>query len=200
MRGVAGGSQPFANKLMFENSNRLATEPPPLPPAACALLKFCTKLSTLCSHTTCCGALAWNRFQQKEASKKKAKLRRTTFKGPVLRYHSKTVKLDDGAKEARNFLSFSEADQFLALYFPGASTAQKGGKPSRAKAKARSFTAFAPPGMVQAGQTTVLSSVAAADSTVAAAAAAAAEAAATASAAAAAAEAAAAAAAAVGVR
>ena len=59
------------------------------------------------------------RFKQREASKKKAVLRKTTFNGPVLRYHSKCIVREDGVKEAHTFLSFTQTENFLETYFPG---------------------------------------------------------------------------------
>ena len=73
--------------------------------------------------------LSLMRFKQKEASKKKAVLRKTTFSGPVIRYHSKCILREDGVKEAHNFLSFTQTEHFLETYFPGA--AQLKPKPPR---------------------------------------------------------------------
>lgn len=65
-------------------------------------------------------ALSLLRFRQKEAKAKKTVLRKTTFKGPVIRYHTRTNIAEDGTKEAQNFLAFTETSNFLRAYFPGA--------------------------------------------------------------------------------
>eukprot|EP00039_Didymoeca_costata_P008499 m.112831 g.112831 ORF g.112831 m.112831 type:complete len:313 (-) comp14105_c0_seq9:125-1063(-) len=64
------------------------------------------------------------RFRRKEAEKKKAVLRKTTFKGPVIQYISKTVTTSDGKKECRNYVGITDKDQFLK-YFPHAASSRK---------------------------------------------------------------------------
>eukprot|EP00041_Stephanoeca_diplocostata_P034921 m.1212448 g.1212448 ORF g.1212448 m.1212448 type:complete len:336 (-) comp24598_c0_seq5:3280-4287(-) len=58
------------------------------------------------------------RFEQKLAAKKKATLRKTTFAGPVVRLHSKTETTEDGLKQTRNYMVFTETDLFLGKPFP----------------------------------------------------------------------------------
>lgn len=52
----------------------------------------------------------------REAEKKKQVLRKTTYKGPVIRYLSKTTVLEDGAKESRNYVTFSDEQQLYSLF------------------------------------------------------------------------------------
>lgn len=72
-------------------------------------------------HTERENKLSLLRFQQKEDAKKKSVLKGTTYKGPVIRYHSKTLKNEDGTKESKNYLVFCNINEnFLTEYFPGA--------------------------------------------------------------------------------
>ena len=77
-------------------------------------------------------------YQQLEADKKKTKIQKVAFKGPVIRFHSLSmpvlevteplVKVDDNEDEevnvdsskrcCRNFLIFTDAKSFPAAYFP----------------------------------------------------------------------------------
>jgi len=72
-------------------------------------------------HTERENQLSLLKFQQKQDAQKKKTLKNTTYKGPVIRYHSKTVPNADGTKEAHNFMVFCDAsDDYIAKYFPGA--------------------------------------------------------------------------------
>lgn len=77
-------------------------------------------------------------YQQLEADKKKTKIQKVAFKGPIIRFHSLSmpvlevieplVKVDDNEDEdvnvdsskrcCRNFLIFTDAKNFPAAYFP----------------------------------------------------------------------------------
>jgi len=57
------------------------------------------------------------RFEQKEAAKKKTALRKSTFRGPVIRYISRTESTPEGGKQTRNMLQFISCDSFLGQRF-----------------------------------------------------------------------------------
>lgn len=70
-------------------------------------------------HTERENKLSLLKFLQKEEAKKKTAIKNTTYKGPVIRYHSKTVLDANGTKEAKNFIMFCNADDsFMRSYFP----------------------------------------------------------------------------------
>ena len=56
-----------------------------------------------------------NKYQIMEAEKKKAVLRKTAYGGPIISYHSTTISNEDGTKESRNFLTFSDTANFFRV-------------------------------------------------------------------------------------
>ena len=52
----------------------------------------------------------------REAEKKKQVLRKTTYQGPVVRYHSVTKTGPDGRKEAHNFVTFTDPEELATLF------------------------------------------------------------------------------------
>eukprot|EP00048_Salpingoeca_helianthica_P004297 m.75525 g.75525 ORF g.75525 m.75525 type:complete len:487 (-) comp13136_c2_seq2:259-1719(-) len=60
-----------------------------------------------------------NKYRVLEAEKKKTVLRKSTYSGHIITYLS-TTRTEDGAKVARNYLTFSDSKHFIRRHFPGA--------------------------------------------------------------------------------
>eukprot|EP00054_Salpingoeca_dolichothecata_P015328 m.88107 g.88107 ORF g.88107 m.88107 type:complete len:81 (+) comp21442_c0_seq3:610-852(+) len=62
--------------------------------------------------------------------KKKAKLKSTTFSGPIIRYHSTTRTDKSGSKTAHNFLTFTQKANYWEAYVLGEDRADNDSPPT----------------------------------------------------------------------